>query len=81
MGHDGLARAINPVHTQLDGDTLFALGTGQAGRSLSMLLLGTMAAEVTARATARAVLAAKRLTVGALTLPCAADLAPPRPAR
>lgn len=28
MGHDGLARAINPVHTILDGDTLFALATG-----------------------------------------------------
>ena len=30
VGHDGLARAINPVHTMSDGDTLFALGTGQA---------------------------------------------------
>lgn len=75
MGHDGLARAINPVHTQLDGDTLFALGTGKSGKTLSMLVLGTMAAEVTARATARAVLAAKTLRVGTLTLPCAADLA------
>ena len=75
MGHDGLARAINPVHTQLDGDTLFALGTGKSGKTLSMLVLGTMAAEVTARATARAVLAAKTLHVATLTLPCAADLA------
>ena len=81
MAHDGLARAINPVHTQLDGDTLFALGTGQSGKTLSLLLLGTMAAEVTARATVRAVLAAKRLCVGSLTLPCAADLAPPGAAR
>src|SRR5699024_7736091 len=24
IGHDGLARAINPVHTMFDGDTLFA---------------------------------------------------------
>ena len=75
MGHDGLARAINPVHTQLDGDTLFALGTGKADKTLSMLQLGTMAAEVTARATARAVLAAKTLRVGTLVLPSAADLA------
>lgn len=74
MGHDGLARAINPVHTQLDGDTLFALGTGQAGKTLSMLVLGTLAAEVVARATARAVLAARRLQVGSLLLPCASDL-------
>ena len=28
VAHDGLARCINPVHTPLDGDTLFALGTG-----------------------------------------------------
>lgn len=27
IGHDGLARAINPVHTMLDGDTLFAMAT------------------------------------------------------
>ncbi len=74
MGHDGLARAINPVHTQLDGDTLFALGTGKSAKTLNMLLLGTMAAEVTARATARAVLAAKGLSVGSLKLPCANDL-------
>ena len=30
-GHDGLARAIRPVHTMSDGDTLFALSTGMAG--------------------------------------------------
>lgn len=29
MGHDGMARAINPVHTLFDGDTLFALATGE----------------------------------------------------
>ena len=28
MAHDGLARAIRPVHTPWDGDTLFALSTG-----------------------------------------------------
>ena len=28
MAHDGLARAITPVHSQSDGDTLFALATG-----------------------------------------------------
>lgn len=27
-GHDGLARAISPVHTLMDGDTVFALATG-----------------------------------------------------
>ena len=29
VGHDGMARAINPVHTLFDGDTLFALATGE----------------------------------------------------
>jgi len=28
VAHDGLARAIDPVHTLLDGDTIFALSTG-----------------------------------------------------
>jgi putative pantetheine hydrolase len=28
-GHDGLARSIRPVHTLVDGDTVFALATGQ----------------------------------------------------
>jgi L-aminopeptidase/D-esterase-like protein len=75
MAHDGLARSINPVHTMSDGDTLFALGTGRAGRSLGMLTLGTMAAEAVALAVLRAVRAAEGLTVGKLHLPCVADLA------
>lgn len=29
IGHDGLARTIEPAHTLFDGDTLFALATGQ----------------------------------------------------
>jgi L-aminopeptidase/D-esterase-like protein len=76
MGHDGLARSINPVHTMSDGDTLFALGTGAAGRSLGMMTLGTMAAEVTARAVLRAMRAAQAITVDGLYLPAAADLTP-----
>ncbi|WP_260115196.1 P1 family peptidase [Ornithinimicrobium sp. INDO-MA30-4] len=28
-GHDGMARAINPIHTMYDGDTLFGLATGK----------------------------------------------------
>ena len=27
IGHDGMARAINPVHTMFDGDTVFTLAT------------------------------------------------------
>ena len=74
MGHDGLARSINPVHTLSDGDTLFALGTGHAGKTLGMMLLGTMAAEVVARAVVQAVLAAAGLRHGSLYLPAARDL-------
>lgn len=61
--HDGLARSINPVHTLSDGDTLFALGTGQSGQALGMMTLSTMAAEVVAIAAARAVLLAQSVTV------------------
>lgn len=74
MGHDGLARAINPLHTLSDGDALFALGTGESGRSLGMMTLGAMAAEVCALAVVRAVRAARGITVGALHLPAAGEL-------
>ena len=73
IGHDGLARSINPVHTLWDGDTLFALGTGSTGKSLAMVVLETMAAEVTALAVLRAVRAARSLSVGQLHLPAACD--------
>jgi L-aminopeptidase/D-esterase-like protein len=75
VGHDGLARSINPVHTMSDGDTLFALATGRAGRTIGMLQLGTMAAEAVAIAVACAVRAAEGLTIGKLHLPCARDFA------
>jgi L-aminopeptidase/D-esterase-like protein len=29
IGHDGMARAIAPIHSMLDGDTVFALGSGR----------------------------------------------------
>ena len=80
VGHDGLARAINPVHTMSDGDTLFCLGTGLAGRNPGMMVLATMAAEAVAQATLQAVLAARGLQLdagenhAALHLPSAADL-------
>ena len=62
MAHDGLARSINPAHTLHDGDTLFALATGGSGHAGHMTVLGTMAAEVTARAVLNAVRAAQGLT-------------------
>ena len=82
VAHDGLARAINPVHTMSDGDTLFALATGRApqgGEALGMTVLGTMAAEAVARATLRAVRAARAIDTlsggVALHIPSANDLA------
>ena len=64
VAHDGLARSIRPVHTPMDGDTLFALGTGTSGKATDMMLLSTLAAEVTAMAVVNAVLAAKDLRFG-----------------
>ena len=74
VAHDGLARAINPVHTMSDGDTLFALGTGQSGRTLGLMTLFTLAAEAVAVATARAILLASAVEVpGQARLPCWSD--------
>lgn len=75
VGHDGLARAINPLHTMSDGDALFALGTGESGKSLGMMTLATMAAEVCALAVVRAIRAAHAVRIGDLHLPAAGDLA------
>lgn len=52
--HDGLARAIRPVHTQMDGDTVFALATGRVNTDVNMIQLCAAAAEVAARAIANA---------------------------
>jgi L-aminopeptidase/D-esterase-like protein len=56
MAQDGLARTIRPAHTMLDGDTIFALATGQKNADVS--LVGAFAAEVFAEACLRAVRAA-----------------------
>lgn len=53
--HDGYARAIRPVHTQMDGDTAFALATGRVDCDVNMVQLCAAAAEVVARAIANAV--------------------------
>jgi L-aminopeptidase/D-esterase-like protein len=59
MAQDGLARAICPVHTQFDGDLVFALSVGEKHADLNAL--GTTAAEVTAGAIVRAVQNARGL--------------------
>lgn len=53
MAHDGLARIIRPAHTMFDGDTIFALATGE--RAADVNLIGAYAAEVTAQAIVNAV--------------------------
>jgi len=57
MAQDGLARTIRPAHTMLDGDTVFALATGQKKADVSTV--GAYAAEALAQAIVRAVKAAK----------------------
>ncbi len=74
VAHDGLARSINPVHALSDGDALFTLGTSQAGKTAGMMVLGTLAAEVTARAVVRAIRAARSTSSGGLHWPAACDL-------
>lgn len=75
VSHDGLARAVNPVHTMSDGDTMFALGTGASGKTAGMMVLSLLAAEVTARAIVRAVRAAKGTRWNGNNWPSAAELA------
>ena len=48
-GHGGLSRAIRPVHTDFDGDTLFCLASGKKP-VLNLLLLQTAAAYAVERA-------------------------------
>jgi L-aminopeptidase/D-esterase-like protein len=64
MAQTGMARAIYPVHSPLDGDTLFAAATGRrplADSVFALAQLGTLAANVVARAIARGVFAADAL--------------------
>lgn len=69
MAHDGLARAVRPVHTPHDGDTLFALATAAwqdgsqepGARPWLVARVGSIAADCVARAVARGVWAAAPL--------------------
>ena len=54
VAHDGLARAVHPVHTRLDGDTTFAVST-RRGRAIDIETICLAAVEVTAAAIRRAV--------------------------
>lgn len=68
MAQDGLALAIRPAHTMQDGDTLFALATGE--KKADVNLVGAIAAQ----AVAEAILHAARCAQGIAGLPSASDL-------
>jgi L-aminopeptidase/D-esterase-like protein len=66
MAQDGLARAIRPVHTPADGDTIFVLATGTVAlpeerRATALTRIGAIAADCVARAIARGVWHAESL--------------------
>lgn len=65
MAQDGYARACRPMHTSVDGDTIFALSTGRLAldgpRPLLVSRIGMLAADCAARALARGVYEAASL--------------------
>ncbi len=83
VAHDGLARTIRPVHTTMDGDTLFAAATGTVDPAVQVavapdalgILLPVMAAEATAQAVLRAIRTAEPLRINGLWLPAWRDRA------
>jgi L-aminopeptidase/D-esterase-like protein len=78
MAHDGLARAVVPAHTPMDGDTLFALALGsweEERGEPNLSVLGALAAD----ATAEAILSAIRSATSAGGFPAARDLESGRP--
>lgn len=55
ISHDGLALAVRPAHTARDGDTIFAVGTGEATGKADMFRLGIAAVTCVGRAIVRGV--------------------------
>jgi L-aminopeptidase/D-esterase-like protein len=61
MAQDGIARAVRPAHTPFDGDTVYALASGELPleknplRAAQIGRIGSAAADCLARAIARAV--------------------------
>ncbi len=53
MAHDGYARSINPVHTSMDGDSIYAVSLGEV--RVDQDLVGTLAARAVSEAIIRAV--------------------------
>lgn len=57
MSHNGFARSINPVHTMLDGDTIFTMATNSIKSDVN--IVGTLAAEVMSMAITNAIIYAQ----------------------
>lgn len=53
MAHNGFARTINPVHTMVDGDTIFTMATNKINSDIN--LIGTLAAEAMSKAIINAI--------------------------
>ncbi len=75
MAHDGLARTVYPVHTSVDGDTIFAASVGGSSDESSRFavapdVVGAWGAQVVAEAVVRAVRSAK----GMPDLPAVSEL-------
>jgi len=70
MAQDGLARAIVPAHTTGDGDTIFAIATGERTGEPNVSRIGAAAADVVSQAILRAILQAE----GIAGYPAARDL-------
>ena len=58
MAHNGFARSINPIHTMMDGDTIFTMATNKVESDVN--LIGTLAAEVMSQAISNGVYFAER---------------------
>lgn len=59
MAHDGLARSIRPVHTTMDGDTLFTMASGEVDAAVDTV--GYLAEEVLRQAVCDAVRSAESM--------------------
>ncbi len=58
MAQDGYSRSIRPVHTSMDGDTVYAMSVGDV--EANMDLTGTLAARVMSMAIKNAVMSVKK---------------------
>lgn len=61
MAHDGYAKAIFPIHTPHDGDTIFTMATGEIETSNDITLIGSVAVEVMEKSIINAVKNAKSI--------------------